>query len=98
MTATAMPPKPRKKELPPIVQIRPLYLARPDAAAFLALSESTLDALVSRGDAPKPRKLSKGRTAWLVDDLESWGRERPVSDLLPPQNSGYGRAGAPEKH
>lgn len=78
-----------------IVQIRPLYLARPDAAAFLAVSESTLDNLVARGDAPKPRKLSPGRTAWLVEDLEAWGRERPLSDLLPPVNSGYGRAGAP---
>lgn len=79
----------------PIVHIRPLYLARPDAAAFLALSESTLDALVARGDAPKPRKLSAGRTAWLVDDLEIWGRARPTSDLLPPANSGYGRTGKP---
>lgn len=84
-----------KQKAVSIVQIRPLYLARSDAAAFLALSESTLDALVARGDAPKPRKLSAGRTAWLVEDLETWGRERPTSDLLPPANSGYGRAGAP---
>jgi prophage regulatory protein len=62
------------KEQQPMVQIRPLYLARTDAAAFLALSESTLENLVARGDAPKPRKLSKGRTAWLVEDLENWGR------------------------
>jgi predicted DNA-binding transcriptional regulator AlpA len=79
----------------PIVTIRPLYLARTDAAAFLAIGESTLDALVARGEAPKPRKLSKGRTAWLVEDLESWGRARPESDFLPPANSGYGRAGVP---
>jgi predicted DNA-binding transcriptional regulator AlpA len=84
-----------KKPVLPIVQIRPLYLARPDAAAFLAISESTLDALVARGEAPKPRKVSAGRTAWLVEDLENWGRERPISDLLPPKNSGYGRGGAP---
>jgi len=81
----------------PIVHIRPLYLARPDAAAFLALSESTLDALVARGDAPKPRKLSAGRTAWLVEDLEMWGRQRPLSDLLPPAGSGHGRSGNPNK-
>jgi predicted DNA-binding transcriptional regulator AlpA len=84
-----------KKPALPVVQIRPLYLARPDAAAFLAISESTLDALVARGEAPKPRKVSAGRTAWLVEDLENWGRERPISDLLPPKNSGYGRAGPP---
>lgn len=82
-----------KKPVLPIVQIRPLYLARPDAAAFLAISESTLDALVARGEAPKPRKVSAGRTAWLVEDLENWGRERPISDLLPPKNCGFGRAG-----
>lgn len=83
------------KDKQPIVSIRPLFLARPDAAAYLAVSESTLDALVARGEAPKPRKVSKGRTAWLVDDLDTWGRARPHSDLLPPVNSGYGRAGRP---
>lgn len=81
------------KERHPIVFIQPLFLARADAAAFLALGESTFENLVARGDAPKPRKLSAGRTAWLVEDLENWGRERPESDLLPPKNSGYGRRG-----
>lgn len=97
MTAatTTSPIAPAKRERAQIVRIRPLYLARPDAAAFLAISESTLDNLVARGALPKPRKLSAGRTAWLVEDLETWGRERPESDLLPPKNSGYGRAGAP---
>lgn len=84
-----------KKEAASIVNIRPMYLARADAAAFLALSETTLDKLVARGEAPKPRKLSAGRVAWLVEDLEAWGRALPASDLLPPVNSGYGRAGAP---
>ena len=87
-----------KKPVLPIVQIKPLYLARPDAAAFLAISESTLDALVARGEAPKPRKVSAGRTAWLVEDLENWGRERPISDLLPPKNCEYGRSGLPSAH
>lgn len=94
-TTTQALAKPKKPAGAPIVHIRPLYLARADAAAFLAISESTLDNLVARGDLPKPRKLSAGRTAWLVEDLEHWGRERPESDLLPPKNSGYGRAGAP---
>lgn len=78
-----------------IVQIPPLFLARTNAAAFLSLSESMLDTLVARGEAPKPRKLSAGRSAWLVDDLVNWGKARPISDLLPPANSGYGKAGKP---
>lgn len=79
-----------------IVQIPPLFLARTNAAAFLSLSESMLDTLVARGEAPKPRKLSAGRSAWLVDDLVNWGKARPISDLLPPANSGYGKAGKPD--
>ena len=82
-----------KKEQHFIVQVKPLYLARAQAASFLSLSESMLDSLVARGDLPKPRKLSAGRTAWLTEELEVWGRGLPVSDLLPPVNSGYGRAG-----
>lgn len=82
-----------RREPTPIVQIQPIFLQRPDAARYLAISESLLDSLVARGDAPKPRKLSKGRTAWLVADLEVWGRARPHSDILPPTNCGLGRAG-----
>jgi len=70
-----------------------MFLARADAAAFLSLSVSTFDNLVARG--PKPRKISEGRVAWLVEDLEAWGRARTASNLLPPENSGYGRAGKP---
>ena len=78
-----------------IVTIRPMYLAKPNAAAYLSLSESAFDVLVSRGEISKPRKLSPGRSAWLVEELEAWGRELPISDLLPPKNSGYGRTGKP---
>lgn len=80
---------------PAIVTIKPLYLAREDAAAFLSISSAMLERLVAKDQAPKPRKLSSGRVAWLVEDLEAWGRKLPVSDLLPAKNCGYGRAGAP---
>ncbi len=76
-----------------IVSIRPLYLSRDQAAAFLSISDAMLDKLVAQGNAPRPRRLSPGRTAWLVEDLEAWGRSRPVSDAPPPHGSGYGRAG-----
>ena len=81
------------KDQQSIVHTKPLYLARPDAAAYLSLSESMLDKLVAAGDMPRPRKLSGGRSAWLVPELDAWGTSRPVSDLLPPKGSGHGRAG-----
>ena len=75
----------------PIITLKPLYLDRESAAAYLSISSSLLEKLVAKGAAPKPRKLSANRCAWLVEDLEQWGRERPVSDLLPARGSGYGR-------
>lgn len=85
------------KEKDSVISIKPLFLARTEAAKYLSISESMLDKLVQHGDAPKPRKLSAGRSAWLVEELDSWGRARPVSDLLPPINCGYGKAGRSTK-
>lgn len=86
---------PAAKNQEALITLRPLYLARPNAAAFLSISETMLDQLVARGDAPKPRQLSAGRVAWLTEELEAWGKTRPTSELLPPAGSGYGRAGNP---
>lgn len=80
---------------PQVIQVKPLYLARDDAAQYVSLSSSMWDKLVAEGNAPKARKLSPGRSAWLVEELDTWGRNRPISDLLPPKNSGYGRASKP---
>lgn len=71
----------------------PLYLQKMQAAAFLSLSESMFEKLVQMGEVPNGRKLSAGRTGWLVEELEAWGKALPVSDFLPPVGSGYGRAG-----
>ncbi len=78
-----------------IVSIKPLYLSREEAAKFLAISTTTLESMVAKGLAPKPRKVSPARVGWLVDELEAWGRARPESDLAPPPDSGYGRSGKP---
>jgi prophage regulatory protein len=77
-----------------VVAIEPAFLAKSEAAVYLSVSTTTLDSLVSSGELPRPRKISSNRVAFLVDDLRSFARSRPVSDLLPPRNSGYGRAGS----
>lgn len=51
------------------------------------------NARLAAGDLPKQRKLSAGRTGWLVEELRAWGHARPVSDLAPPENAGQRRAG-----
>lgn len=57
------------------------------------LSESTWQDLVRKGTAPKPRKISPHRVGWLTREVDEWAEKQPVSDLLPPPNSGAGRAG-----
>lgn len=75
--------------------VKPLFMRKTDAAQYLSISESMLDILAKEHEQLKPRKLSGGRCAYLVEDLDAWGRARPVSDLLPPAGSGFGRAGRP---
>lgn len=77
---------------------RPIYLDRAAVAEFVALSESTVEKLVRENEFPKPRVLSGRRVAWLVREVEEWAESRPVSDLLPPENTGGRRkvsAGSP---
>ena len=81
------------KKTAPVLAIEPLFLDRAQAACYLSISTSMLEQIAAKDDGPRPRKLSSGRVGWLVEDLKAWGRARPVSDLLPPAGSGYGRAG-----
>ena len=68
--------------------IRPAILDMPGACSFLSLSESTLQKLEREGKFPKSRLLSAKRVGYLVRELEDWAESRPVSDLLPPANTG----------
>lgn len=70
------------------VSMEPIYLDKPHAAELVALSESTLEQLVREGNFPKPRAVSGRRVAWLVRELREWAESRPVSDMLPPPNTG----------
>ncbi len=70
------------------VALRPIYIDLKTVAEVLALSASTVQALVRAGDLPKPRKVSGGRVAWLVREVEAWAESRPESDIAPPPNTG----------
>jgi prophage regulatory protein len=68
----------------------PIFAPRDKAAQALGVSERTLEALVAAGEAPPPRKISKGRVGWLWRELVEFAESRPVSDLRP----GPGRTAA----
>ena len=68
--------------------LMPIAIDKERAAEFLSLSITTLEKLQQRGDFPKPRQLSDRRVAYLVSELTEWMYSRPVSNLLPPENTG----------
>lgn len=76
-----------------VVTTRPGALDLEAAAQFVALSPANVQKLVREGSFPKPRQLSARRVGYLVSELEAWLVGRPVSDLPPPPDSGYGSAG-----
>ena len=70
------------------MSLKPAYLDLANTCTYVALGETTLQALVRRDEFPKPRLLSGRRVAWLVREIEEWVESRPVSDLAPPPNTG----------
>lgn len=70
------------------LHIEPLYLDKIEAAAFLAVSISTLEKLLREDITfPRPRALSAHRNGYLLTELRMWGERRPVADRLPPANT-----------
>ena len=76
-------------------QLRPAVIDIAQTASYVSLSTRTIEKMVRTGEFPAPRKLSGRRVAYLVNEIDEWIKSRPVSDILPPVNSHYGRAGKP---
>ncbi len=70
------------------VALKPAYLDRDSAAAFVSLSVNALERMVASRDFPQPRQLTSRRVGWLVREVEEWAESRPVSSNLPVANSG----------
>ena len=71
-----------------ILKCLPAAFDRKDAAAYLALSVSTFERLVRQRLAPQPRHIASHRVAWIRAELDAWLSAQPVSELLPPPNTG----------
>lgn len=70
------------------VALKPLYLDLHAVCEIVNLAPATLQDMVRQDEFPKPRKLSARRVGWLVREVEEWAEQRPVSNLLPPSNTG----------
>lgn len=70
-----------------------IILSKESAAKSLSISVTTFEAEVRAKRYPAPREISRGRVGWLYEELLAAARNLPISNGLPPRNSGYGRAG-----
>lgn len=66
----------------------PAALPREAAALYVGLSLSTFEKAVREKTAPQPRQLSGRRVVWLRHELDAWLLASPVSEQLPPANTG----------
>ncbi|MFM0391222.1 helix-turn-helix transcriptional regulator [Paraburkholderia phytofirmans] len=71
--------------------IKPLYLDLETVCTIVSLAPATVQLLVRQDQFPKPRLLSGRRVGWLLREIEEWAEQRPISDLLPPPNTGARR-------
>jgi predicted DNA-binding transcriptional regulator AlpA len=67
--------------------LSPRLVCREIAAAYIGVSPNTFDKMVAAGSMPKPRRLTEGRIAWdmqqlnlAVDRLPVDGDDGPLSD------------------
>lgn len=63
-------------------------LRREDAAEYVGLSVSTFEKAVREGRAPQARQVADRRVVWLRKELDTWLEAAPISNLLPPENTG----------
>ncbi|MFL9918814.1 AlpA family phage regulatory protein [Paraburkholderia fungorum] len=68
--------------------VKPIYLDLRAVAQFISMSTASVQKMVRQDRFPKPRMLSGRRVAWLTREVEDWAEKRPVSDILPPENTG----------
>ncbi|SOE67494.1 transcriptional regulator, AlpA family [Burkholderia sp. D7] len=73
-----------------LVTMAPIFLDLLGVAEAVSLSIGTvqMQKLVREKKFPQPRLLSGRRVGWLVREVVDWAEARPISDLLPPGNTG----------
>lgn len=71
-----------------IQTIEPAAVDRAGAANYVGLSLTSFEKAVREGRAPAPRMIGPRRVVWLVRELRAWLDSLPISELLPPPNTG----------
>lgn len=56
------------------------HLRRPAVEALTGLARSTIYHLMSRGQFPRPVRLSVRAVAWRESDVTAWLASRPLAD------------------
>lgn len=71
-----------------VMQFAPAALEREQAAAYSGLRLTSFEKEVREKRAPQPRQVAGRRVVWLTKELDAWLFACPVSEQLPPENTG----------
>jgi prophage regulatory protein len=66
-----------------IITLQPAALDRENAAAYVGLSVTTMEAEAQAGRFPKPRQIGARRVVWLREELDAHLRSLPLSTIKP---------------
>lgn len=77
--------------------MKKIYVSLEAVAELVDLGESTIQKMCTTSEFPAPRMLTGRRVGWLVREVEEWAEQRPISNLLPPPNTGKKRKTRPEQ-
>lgn len=72
--------------------MRPIFMNLKETAHAVSLSTASIQKMVRENVFPKPRLIAGRRVAWLTREVEEWAESRPISDNLPPPNTGHPNA------
>lgn len=70
------------------VSIKPICVDKETAAAMLGISVANFEREVRGERIPPARQVSPRRVGWLLRELEEYAEKLPVSNILPPANTG----------
>ncbi len=64
----------------------------------VSLSQSTIYAMIAKGNFPKPFELTPGRVGWIEEDIDAWlaakaGRNLPAATLRSAAGGGLPQLG-----
>ncbi len=58
------------------------FLRIPDVIKTVGLCKASIYNMMTRGEFPRPKRLSSRAVAWKLSDIQAWIESRPSADKI----------------